>query len=462
MDFVEAKEWAEEEFNQARVWDKRCRKSLVSMAVALINQIGKSFSASCGKCLRQCGCRIFSKETMKPEDIQEGHYRQTAERASKEDTVLVPQDTVSFNETKHKATTGLGPIGVRPGSKGIYMHTDLVLTTEGCVLGIIGQQQWVRKEEERGKKHRRKSLPIEEKESYKWLLGHKQVCQRLDKCKQVYILSDRESDVYQYMVEPRPANIHIIFRAVQPRIIKAEIEGQIHRGRLTDLVGRLSKTGSKTVEITQEKKSVEISLDISHSNVVIYPPKALEKAAEPVKMTVIYAKEKDKKPDDDKAEWIILCDRQDLSNEEALLMVDYYSQRWKIERFHYTLKTGAFNVEKLQFDDAATLMNALAFYSVLACRVMNLTYYGRLHPESDPGYIIDEIEKEILEAQTGKKIETAREAIMEIGRLGGFLGGSKRYPYPGIKTLWAGLVTLEAMKRGWLLAKSQLVKRYAT
>lgn len=462
MDFVDDKKWAEEEFRQANVWDKRCIKSLISMSVSILMNIGKSFSASCGKCLRQCGSRIFSRETMKTEDIQEGHYRQTAERASKEEIVLVSQDTTSHNETSHKATSGLGPIGGKKGSRGIYMHTDLVLTPDGCPLGIIGQHQWVRKDEERGKKHKRKSLPIEEKESKKWLLGHQWVCQRLSECKQVYLISDRESDNFEYMNLERPANVHMLLRAVQPRIIEAEIEGRNRRGRLTDLLGEFIKTGSKTVEIIRNKKPVEISLDISHSNVIVYPPQQLKKTAEPVKMTVIYAKEKDKEPKDDKVEWIILCDRQDLTNQEALMMVDFYSQRWKIELFHHTLKTGAFNVEKLQFDDAETLMNALAFYSILACRVMNLTYYGRFHPEADPGFIIDETEKEILEIRSGRKIETARDAIMEIGRLGGFIGGSKRYPYPGVKTLWAGLVTLEAMKQGWLLAKSQLVKRYAT
>lgn len=45
----------------------------------------------------------------------------------------------------------------------------------------------------------------------------------------------------------------------------------------------------------------------------------------------------------------------------------FYALRWCIERIHYTLKSGALSVEKRQFDNIHTLINALAFYSVGAC-----------------------------------------------------------------------------------------------
>ncbi|MDJ1174767.1 hypothetical protein [Roseofilum capinflatum] len=37
-------------------------------------------------------------------------------------------------------------------------------------------------------------------------------------------------------------------------------------------------------------------------------------------------------------------------------MTQWYALRWSVERFHYTLKSGALQVEKLQFDDVDLMM----------------------------------------------------------------------------------------------------------
>jgi hypothetical protein len=41
---------------------------------------------------------------------------------------------------------------------------------------------------------------------------------------------------------------------------------------------------------------------------------------------------------------------------------------------HFTLKYGALNVEKRQFDDVHMLVNAFTFYSVAAWQLLGLTY----------------------------------------------------------------------------------------
>lgn len=463
MNFVGSKIFAKKEFKNADVWDKRCKKSLQSMAIAVSEKHCTSFSSACGKTLRQCGSRIFSSNKMTTDKIQIGHYQETAKRASKEEVVLVAQDTTSFNYSGHHATTGLGHIGTKRSSKGIHMHTALALTVDGLPLGIIGQTQWVRKEAARGKKHKRKILPIGEKESYKWIDGMEWVKQRMSrKIKQIWLISDRESDVYEYMSMERPENIHILLRATQPRIIEAEIQGQSFRGHLTDIVKDLPKIAEKEVEITRENRSVKLSLAISCINIKLLPPASKGKTAESLDMSLIYATEIGAEGKKEKVEWILLSDKQDLDAAGAILMVDYYTQRWKVERFHYTLKTGVFDVEKLQFDDAHTLMNALSFYSIMAWHTLWVIYYSRLEPEAKAEVVIDATEKAVLEALTGKKIGTVLQAMMAIGILGGFLSGSKRYPYPGIKVMWVGITTLMSMKQGWLLAKRHTKKKYAT
>ena len=119
-------------------------------------------------------------------------------------------------------------------------------------------------------------------------------------------------------------------------------------------------------------------------------------------------------------------------------------------------------IEKLQFDDAHTLSNAIAYYSIIAWQTQWTTYLGREMPKAEANTVVDDLSIEVLEACTKKKITSAYDVMMAIGILGGFLGGSKRYPYPGLKSIWQGLIKLELLKQGWLLAKSQFLKKYAT
>lgn len=167
-------------------------------------------------------------------------------------------------------------------------------------------------------------------------------------------------------------------------------------------------------------------------------------------MGIVYAREKGNEGSGIK--WILLADKTCLSAEDALTILDYYAHRWKIERLHYVLKQGL-KIEDFQFDTAEKLTNAVAMYTVIAWYIMWITYYSRSIPEGIPSIIIDDTEKDILEAYTGKDIKTVLRAVMAIAILGGFIGGSKRYPHPGVKSIWIGIQKLEAMKQGWLLAK---------
>jgi hypothetical protein len=70
--------------------------------------------------------------------------------------------------------------------------------------------------------------------------------------------------------------------------------------------------------------------------------------------------------------------------------------RWRIEQFHFTLKSGGLNVEKLQFDDVHTLTNALSFYSVIPWQIMARTYQLRQNPEQEARGILPEEEVALL------------------------------------------------------------------
>jgi hypothetical protein len=77
--------------------------------------------------------------------------------------------------------------------------------------------------------------------------------------------------------------------------------------------------------------------------------------------------------------WMLTTSLPLATHEEAIKKVRRYMNRWRIERFHYTLKKGAFNIEKLQFDTTDRSTKPVAMYSVLAIRILYVLY----HPDED-------------------------------------------------------------------------------
>ena len=101
------------------------------------------------------------------------HIESTAERIKGHSVILAVQDTSTLTYTSHAATEGLGPINTAQNSAvGLILHDTLAFTTEGTPLGVLDVQCWSRDPDDIGKRYRRKKLPIEEKESIKWLKSY--------------------------------------------------------------------------------------------------------------------------------------------------------------------------------------------------------------------------------------------------------------------------------------------------
>ncbi len=104
------------------------------------------------------------------EKILASHYESTLGRIRKEKVLLAVQDTTSLNYSAHPATENLGLIGsVGDGSIGLFVHDTMAFTLEGTPLGLLDLQSWARNPADFGKKRYRHQLPVEQKESNKWL-----------------------------------------------------------------------------------------------------------------------------------------------------------------------------------------------------------------------------------------------------------------------------------------------------
>jgi len=136
----------------------------------------------------------------------------------------------------------------------------------------------------------------------------------------------------------------------------------------------------------------------------------------------------------------------------ARQLIEFYAFRWRIERFHFVLKSGC-RFERLQLDDFLTLRRALSVYSVVAWRLMYLMYLAREIPDSRVDEAFSEVETQVLALATGKPIQSLRDALLAVAHVGGFRSTPSARE-PGLQSLWLGYRQLEAMVTGFLLARN--------
>ncbi len=121
---------------------------------------------------------------MEANHLKEYIYRDCQRQVEAGKHYLVIQDTTQPNFERNRAnigqTDGLGVIGDGK-SLGFFLHPSLVIEAEeGRCIGFSDIQTWSRESAAKSKKERKyEALPIEERESMRWLAGHQNSQERL-------------------------------------------------------------------------------------------------------------------------------------------------------------------------------------------------------------------------------------------------------------------------------------------
>ena len=438
---MEEESWGTKEFKDCGVEDKREAKSLSAMADSLLSHPESSFSGALGPSLRKAAWRIFTKEEV---DLSCGHYRQTSRRSEGHDVVLVSHDTTDISYPTHSKAEGLGDLGGGKGpSPGIALHSAMVLSEQGLPLGLIGQKYWA--PVATGREKHPCQYPLEEKESYRWVEALGWVWQYLKKVKQVVVISDRESDFYEYMLAPRKANIDLLFRA-------RHMHRKIFYNDKKILLREVDFPDTTLTEVfvgkAWKRKERVAKMAVSWGK-IICPPAAGKKGVE-VPLWVVKAKEIDPPLGEQAIEWVLIT-TIDVKNEQAaLLMLDYYRKRWIIERWHLVLKQGM-QIEKMQFDCFQRLTNAIALASIVAWQLLCLKHLAAQNPDVPAQEVLEPLQVEVLKKQKGLKQITLQQALIAIAVLAGFTP-SKKQPLPGEKTIWKGWFIFDKLCEGYKLA----------
>lgn len=454
-------DWAEEEFGTVDLGDKRLQTRLLSIGRDLYARPQANIPQACGTRARtKAAYRFFRNENTTMERILQGHYTATNERIREEKVVLAVQDSTTFNYSSHPMTDGLGPIGskVEGGPIGIIMHDTMAFTTKGTPLGLIDVQCWSRDKKEFGKKHKRYMLPIEEKESNKWLTSYRKAAEIQKAYPDVTVVSvgDREADIYElfHLAVGESINPKLLIRATQDRPLTED-------KNLWSTLLKRGVSGIQEICVPRRpgKKERIAQLSVRYSPVTLIPPKRKSNFPE-VKIWAVLAKEEDAPDGEEGLEWMLLTTMPLTSFDDAVQKLDWYSKRWGIEIYHRTLKSGC-KVEERQLGSANTIESCLAIDLVVAWRIYHLTKLGRETPDCPCSVYFAEEEWKALNAFITKdpippeKPPKLRDAIRMVASLGGFLG-RKSDGEPGTKSLWLGLQRLDDITATWKVMVSIL------
>lgn len=220
--------WAMEEFAEIKLGDKRLDARLIKLCERFSDAPESPINQACVDWAEtKAAYRFFQNDKVEVGEMLAVHRCKTAQRAKEHKTVLALQDTSYFVYTNHPKTEGLGKMSLKKGknvkniySNGLIMHTCLAVTTKGLPLGLLDQKIFSRKlrEKDNSKTKPHDYLPIEEKESYRWL-------EALENTKEVtggtriVTVCDREADLYDFFKRSHQIDAPVLVRANADRTI---------------------------------------------------------------------------------------------------------------------------------------------------------------------------------------------------------------------------------------------------
>ena len=451
--------WAEEEFGTIHLYDERLKQRLYTIAQDFYNCPQANIPEACGSKARTMGTyRFFQNPKVTMDIILNAHTEATIERIKQQSLVLVPQDTTELNYTTHQMTEGLGPLNTaKDKAIGLLLHDTLAFTREGTPLGIIQAQCWARDPQQMGKRYHRKELPIEQKESMKWIKSFRRVSEIQKLCPDTMLVSigDREADIYELFLEAtKEAAPKLLVRAERSRRRKVDHEF------LWDYMARQEIMVSHKIHVPRQGSRPERDtwLDIRFAEVTLNPSKGY---TTPITVWEVYAVEQARftPANAEPIEWMLITTLEVKSAEDAIEKVDWYKKRWGIEVFHKTLKSGC-RIEDRQLEEADRLETCLGVDMVVAWRVFYLTMLGRETPNLPCTVFFKDVEWKGLQCfvyQTNvppTNPPTIREAVFMVASKGGHLG-RKGDGFPGTETIWRGLIKLYIFTEAYALFTNQ-------
>lgn len=435
---------------------------LFSKSVHSIRQIAEDEASAKGF------YRFLQNDRVSEEEII-GNLSANCKAACQDKYVVCIQDTAEINLSSHsdriKKDEYVGTTNANnEKGLGFLLHPSLVLDAiEGIPYGYADIKVWNRSMEFKSKHERRyNSLPIEEKESYKWIEVSKNTKTVLgDIVQGMVIVQDREGDIYEQFAVIPEEHADLLIRVKTNRTLKDK----------TKLFSCLSDHQAQgvyelAVDTKKSRQKRTARIEIRYREVEITKTDSTSKGVAPcVKLWLIEAKEVGY-AGADKICWRLLTTIAIQSVDMAKMCIAWYSWRWMIEEVFKILKKEGYNIEasELEYASSVRKMCLMIMEVIIKLFLMRLAYAEpevalgaeACFSENEQGFLEHQIKH--LEGKTEKqknpyKTQDLKRYVWAIARMGGWKGyESKRHP--GITTLWIGLKYFKAAFKGWELMRN--------
>ncbi len=469
--------WVLDEMKTVDLKDRRLNNRLSEVLSQLGGHPSASIPAACGGHAEMTAAyRLFDNDNATFKAILQPHIDATRQRIATRPVVLLVQDTSEIDVTRpEQQMMGAGPLdgGARWGA---FLHPLHAFTPDGTPLGTVQAQTWVR--DEAGKRGaalsrgQRAAMPIEEKESLRWVDALRRAGQEAQRCPstQLICLADSEADIYELLAEAttEPHRVDWIVRACQNRALQREngreaAEKYVREHVLAQPVlfthtiqvrGRKAKVACETRGRRQPRQSRQAQMEVRAARVTLRPPWRADRKLPAVTVNVVLVREVDPPENDEPVEWLLLTSLPVDEIEHVRQVIQYYCVRWMIEVFFRVLKSGC-RVEERRFEHIDRLLSCLAVYLIVAWRTLYVCRSGRGCPDISCESVFEPAEWKsvwtVIHRTTPPSVPPRLgEMVRLVAQLGGYVNRKRSDP-PGPQTIWIGMQRTHDFALSWQL-----------
>lgn len=405
--------------------------------------------------------RFLENNLVTPEKILQPHAAETVIRCSQQKLVALLQDSSDLDYDYMECLEGFNSLHINV-DRGFRIHPSLAITAAGTPLGILASFNYTRETKDKTNKKNRNSLPIEEKESYRWLLGYREANKLAEQIPDVRVVSigDRESDIYECLQEAQGIEgthkADILIRAKHNRCL--DVAKNDTNNKLEKKLIRCEVLYEGKIVINKHRKEErKVNIAVRACKVLLRAPNTCKKKSlPPVEMNAVLVSEINPPNGVATVDWVLLTTLPIESAEDVKLIVSLYSKRWSIEIYFKVLKSGC-NVDEVHFQTTAKIENYISFAMIVAWKTMLTTYLPRECPDTPCTCLFTEIEWKLAFRSAcnravpfPKEIPTLKEMVILVATLGGY---QKRKEPPGIQTIWRGITRLMDMVYGYEMTR---------
>lgn len=225
----------DKELTGCRFSDPRLGRRFRNFARQLSTKLGQTIPLACQDWTHtKAAYRFLSNDRVSEMAILARHFQATRECfAATVGPLLVLHDTTAFSYTR-ESQEAIGILHKSCGRKdqdgrprlhtvcGILMHSSLAVTVEGLPLGLAAIKFWTRRKFKGTNALKKKvnptPVPIEAKESIRWLENLRQSTELLGEPSRWIHIGDRESDIFELFCAAQETGTKFLVRTCVDRL----------------------------------------------------------------------------------------------------------------------------------------------------------------------------------------------------------------------------------------------------